>query len=535
MLKAFPQMAYMMGGGMQGMQGMNGMPTMASMGAMPGMGGMAAMPMGAMAGMPMSAMAAMPGMGAMQATMGGMPAMGGMGGMPAMGMGAMSYTWMPTSMGMQMVPVPMSYPAAGMSGMPMMPMSMPYPAAMSMMPMSMLNTPYGPMPVMAQPGMPTTNPPRPTAGGQQAGGPGGMASAVYPPMAMAMGPSPAMMMAPGGGMGASPAMMMAPGGGMGPASMMMMAPASSAGASSGVVVGGDGPPSGDCIQSPDGSKRKRPSRPYVKPVRTVRPKFTQQKGVQCQGMNAKKQARCRNAALMEYIGEQPVYCAEHIEQDPDSLYCKCKAPFRNKPGDNKRCKEVVLKDFEFCYKHYGLAVRAMVGKEGYILACSRSDKLASVLSRLCEEASAAKKADGDMYQRKSKLIGKLQQMYTVLNTHVTNLGSQLMKEAERNLENVRNMHGEMQMVESQQSAAVAGVVDEVVHIHPSLSSSSSSSSGLGADLQAPVMHRPANGRQEQEDDQEANGEDDEGDAIEGEGKHKEVEREDGEDGIEAGA
>jgi hypothetical protein len=164
MLKAFPQMAYMMGtpathpistlrrraliaslcatgGGMQGMQGMNGMPTMASMGAMPGMGGMAAMPMGAMTGMPMSAMAAMPGVGAMQATM------GGMGGMPAMGMGAMSYTWMPTSMGMQMVPVPMSYPAAGMSGMPMMPMSMPYPAAMSMMPMSMLNTYVRPRPL----------------------------------------------------------------------------------------------------------------------------------------------------------------------------------------------------------------------------------------------------------------------------------------------------------------------------------------------------------------------------------------------------
>jgi hypothetical protein len=47
------------------------------------------------------------------------------------------------------------------------------------------------------------------------------------------------------------------------------------------------------------------------------------------------------------------------------------------------------------------------------------------VSRLCEEASAAKKADGDMYQRKTKLIGKLQQMYTVLNSHVTNLGRYL--------------------------------------------------------------------------------------------------------------
>jgi hypothetical protein len=42
----------------------------------------------------------------------------------------------------------------------------------------------------------------------------------------------------------------------------------------------------------------------------------------------------------------------------------------------------VLKDFEFCYKHYGLAVQSMVGKEGYILACSRSDKLASVCTFL---------------------------------------------------------------------------------------------------------------------------------------------------------
>jgi hypothetical protein len=81
-------------------------------------------------------------------------------------------------------------------------------------------------------------------------------------------------------------------------------------------------------------------------------------------MNAKKQSRCRNAALMEYIGtlytlcfsdnvkegdssslahtgEQPVYCAEHIEQDPDSLYCKCKAPYRDNPHDNK-VKPVVL-------------------------------------------------------------------------------------------------------------------------------------------------------------------------------------------------
>jgi hypothetical protein len=59
-----------------------------------------------------------------------------------------------------------------------------------------------------------------------------------------------------------------------------------------------------------------------------------------------------------------------------------RAPHRVTQRMLQRCKEVVLKDFEFCYKHYGLAVRAMVGKEGYILACSRSDKLASVCTLL---------------------------------------------------------------------------------------------------------------------------------------------------------
>lgn len=44
------------------------------------------------------------------------------------------------------------------------------------------------------------------------------------------------------------------------------------------------------------------------------------------------------------------------------------------------------------------------------------------VNRLSEEASLAKKTDGDMYQRKNKLINKMQQMYNSINTHVTNLG-----------------------------------------------------------------------------------------------------------------
>jgi hypothetical protein len=44
------------------------------------------------------------------------------------------------------------------------------------------------------------------------------------------------------------------------------------------------------------------------------------KGVpQCRGRNRKKRSQCANAALMEFVGPQPLYCAEHISQDPESL------------------------------------------------------------------------------------------------------------------------------------------------------------------------------------------------------------------------
>lgn len=57
--------------------------------------------------------------------------------------------------------------------------------------------------------------------------------------------------------------------------------------------------------------------------------------IQCKGKNRKKGIQCRNAALMEYIGPKPEYCAEHIDLDPKSLYTKCKSSYQKEIGDNK--------------------------------------------------------------------------------------------------------------------------------------------------------------------------------------------------------
>ncbi|PRP84399.1 hypothetical protein PROFUN_08079 [Planoprotostelium fungivorum] len=64
--------------------------------------------------------------------------------------------------------------------------------------------------------------------------------------------------------------------------------------------------------------------------------------VQCIGYNRKRKCQCRNAALKEYIGPAPQYCAEHIELDPNSLYQKCMSPYHKNPEDRRRCKEDIV-------------------------------------------------------------------------------------------------------------------------------------------------------------------------------------------------
>jgi len=163
--------------------------------------------------------------------------------------------------------------------------------------------------------------------------------------------------------------------------------------------------------SAEEKKRKQNPRPVARRVRQTRPKVVEAKGaVQCKGRNRKKGTQCRNAALMEYIGPRPVYCAEHIELDPKSLYEKCKSSYQKDPGDNKGCKEVVLKEFGVCYKHYADLVTEMIENREFDRMRKHSDRITDLLAQLERDAAAAKKKDGDLYQRKNKLIPKFQEM-----------------------------------------------------------------------------------------------------------------------------
>jgi hypothetical protein len=162
--------------------------------------------------------------------------------------------------------------------------------------------------------------------------------------------------------------------------------------------------------------------------RRVRPKVVPEKGgVQCQGFNRKKNVRCRNAALMEYMGPRPSYCAEHIHLDPECLYTKCQSTYHTSPEDGKGCREVVLKEFGFCHKHFEQFTAPLAGADGLAQTNDCLQRVEDCLARLTVEAQSAKKVDPDLFQRKHKLIPKFVQMKTCLTRHVHFLSAAAMR------------------------------------------------------------------------------------------------------------
>jgi len=165
-------------------------------------------------------------------------------------------------------------------------------------------------------------------------------------------------------------------------------------------------------------KRSRAGVPHpLERERRVRPKVVAEKGaLQCKGVNRKKNTRCRNAALMEYIGPRPLYCAEHITLDPESYYSKCASTFHKVNGDGKGCREVVLKELQFCHKHYNQALDVLLdGTEaGFLKARTQLERITTLQAQLEAEAVAAKRIDPDLFQRKHKLIPKFMEMKKLL-------------------------------------------------------------------------------------------------------------------------
>lgn len=148
--------------------------------------------------------------------------------------------------------------------------------------------------------------------------------------------------------------------------------------------------------------------------RTTRPKIVKGKAIQCHALNSKRGSQCRNAALMEYIGPRPHYCAEHIDQDPESLYTKCKSEYYKARDDRKGCKEIVLKEFVMCHKHF----------EDHICCFDKQktlqtlERVTQLLSTLTSEAEGARKVKVDLFQRKNKIIPKFQRMKSLLESRM---------------------------------------------------------------------------------------------------------------------
>lgn len=141
-------------------------------------------------------------------------------------------------------------------------------------------------------------------------------------------------------------------------------------------------------------------------------------GIPCKGYNQQKKAPCGNCALKEFIGTQPLYCAEHISLDPEGAYKKCavREPCASGNG-TKVCKEVVLKEFGICYKHIHLRLETMLEtEEGKETMRQWLVRIREIVLQLNAEARANKKVATDLYERKLKLIPKYTKMRKTIDS-----------------------------------------------------------------------------------------------------------------------
>ena len=118
------------------------------------------------------------------------------------------------------------------------------------------------------------------------------------------------------------------------------------------------------------------------------------------------------------MGPQPHYCAEHIEQQPGGgLQAKCASPWFRAPDDGKACKQVVLREVGFCFRHFDQALAA-----GRMTLAEARHQLAlaeAIAARLERQGREHKQADDvEAYQRKCKLAPKYEDTARQLRAYV---------------------------------------------------------------------------------------------------------------------
>lgn len=135
------------------------------------------------------------------------------------------------------------------------------------------------------------------------------------------------------------------------------------------------------------------------------------------------------------MGPRPLYCAEHIESDPTALYHKCgfvlSAPDHR--GKEKKCKEIVYKDFKRCYKHFTPWIAEELSGEDKLEKTKEKLEVAWRLAEQLEaEAIAAKGEDQELYQRKSKILPKYQSMAKSLGDYLKQIDPEGKVQVSRN-------------------------------------------------------------------------------------------------------
>ena len=120
----------------------------------------------------------------------------------------------------------------------------------------------------------------------------------------------------------------------------------------------------------------------------------------CSATNKKTGERCQNPPFMGLI-EPERFCPQHIDQDPETPFCHC--------ASKQGCKEVVLKRFGVCYKHFDLYLAGIGNQELEQRLWENLNFLNPLISSMFSQMPSVR-TDKTIYHRIYKSLRKYQSM-----------------------------------------------------------------------------------------------------------------------------
>ncbi|KAL0237449.1 hypothetical protein PCE1_000846 [Barthelona sp. PCE] len=133
--------------------------------------------------------------------------------------------------------------------------------------------------------------------------------------------------------------------------------------------------------------------------------------------------RCKNAALMDLVGSQTFFCAEHVHLDKTCLYGRCKCSYSREVTDGRQCKKIVHKTIGFCDRHIKTEFIDKLSVDSTSLTALESvfGVANNIFTTISHELTILEGVDELGFQRKQKQLPLYEKLTDLLGSELKNL------------------------------------------------------------------------------------------------------------------